>query len=340
MCVGDLAMEITRRKAAVIASACLLLFLIFFTYLLINPPTHRPNVNIPQTSLGKVAFVDQLSFSPTGANQAFIQTSITLLETAGFNVTYYKGQEVTVDFYMTLPLRRYSLIVLRVHSAVYESQVALFTSEPYLQHKYSFEDQALYQVAYSPYHEGDPTYFGVKPEFVREFMKGKFDNATIIVMGCNGLTYSSMAEAFIEKGAKVYVGWDGLVTASHTDQATAHLLESLVTKNQTIEEAVNEVMNEVGSDPEYESVFLYYPPQAGSYRIQRAISSLIAKVAQHLSDRYLDRGLNLNYRLFPLIPYGQMVNYRVLSRIRNRCDYNNYPIRNASLSTRQPCNYK
>jgi len=67
-------------------------------------------------------------------------------------------------------------------------------------------------------------------------MKGTFQNTTIIMMGCNGLTYPYMAQAFIGKGVKVYISWDLAVSASHTDKATIHLLQRLITEKQTIKQ--------------------------------------------------------------------------------------------------------
>ena len=79
-------------------------------------------------------------------------------------------------------------------------------------------------------------------------------------MGCDGLKYTSMAEAFIEKGAKVYISWNGPVSARHTDQTTAQLLKHLLAEKETIKEAVAETMKAVGQDPEFnESTLLYYP---------------------------------------------------------------------------------
>jgi hypothetical protein len=57
-----------------------------------------------------------------------------------------------------------------------------------------------------------------------------------------------MAEAFTLKGAKVYIGWKGSVSATHTDTATISLLQHLITEKQTIKQAVENTMKEVGTD--------------------------------------------------------------------------------------------
>ena len=100
-------------------------------------------------------------------------------------------------------------------------------------------------------------------------MQREFNNSTIVMMGCEGLTNTKMAEAFIEKGAKAYISWSGAVSASHTDQATIYLLQHLLTENQTIEQAVENTMTEVGPDPVYDSLLIYYPISSGNYTIEK-----------------------------------------------------------------------
>ena len=232
---------------------------------LINSMLNQPSTNQTTSSASqpKAAIVDQLSL--TAPNQTFRQTATNTLTTAGYTVDYYPGEKVTVEFYRNLPTHAHSLIVLRAHSALCDPTgypLALFTSQNYSNTKYVGEQltDRVIPVGYSPedFIRGE-RYFGVTPNFVKQDMKGTFHNTTIIMMGCNGLTYNYMAQAFIEKGAKVYISWNGTVSASHTDQATTQLLECLITKKQTIKQAVTQTMKEVGSDLEYESILQYYP---------------------------------------------------------------------------------
>jgi len=225
---------------------------------------HSPtNQTTNQTFQLKAAIVDQGSLSPAaGPNPVFIEIATNILEQAGYIVDYYPSEEVNVEFYRNLPTRGYGLIILRVHSALFEEgqpPVALFSSEIYSEDKYVYE-QLTEQISIARFtrHE-EQKYFGVAPRFVKSSMNGRFQNTTIIMMGCNGLTYTYMAQAFIEKGAKVYISWNGSVSASHTDQATTQLLKHLITEKQTIKQAVTETMNEVGPDPESGSVLRDYP---------------------------------------------------------------------------------
>ena len=244
----------------------------FFVYSSLNPSPNQtisPNQTSNQPSQPKAAIVDHLSL--TWPNQTFIQTATKTLEQAGYTVDYYPSEKVTVEFYRNLPTHRYGLIILRVHSARGDVSLSLFTSESYSTTRYVPEQlmrACITAMGYIPYSEGDPLYFGIGPKFVTHRMNGRFDNSTIIMMGCHGLTYNEMANAFREKGAKVYISWNGMVQASHTDQATTHLLQHLLIEKETIDRAVVKTMKEVGLDIVHKSLLIYYPLEAGDQTIE------------------------------------------------------------------------
>jgi hypothetical protein len=254
--------------------------ILFVYYLLfMRPPSNGMS---SQPFQFKAAIVDHLSL--TAPNQSFIQTATNILKNAGYTVDYYPGDEVNVEFYRNIPTHGYSLIILRVHSALRDPDkppLVLFTSQNWSSTKYVPEqlNDRIVPVAYNPEEvKKKILYFGITPKFVEQDMKGKFVNTTIIMMGCNGLTYPEMAEAFIYKGAKVCISWDGPVSASHTDQATTQLLQHLITERQTIKQAVAEIE----PDPTNGSILKYYPPieERGSYIVPEAKSNLTANIAQ------------------------------------------------------------
>jgi len=218
-------------------------------------------------STPKIAIVDQLSAMLP--DPAFNLTVQSILNQTGLKVDYYPSQDVTVDFYRTLPLHNYKLIIFRVHSTAVTNAkdmppwVVFFTSENYSNTAHGPE-QADMRVVYVEFPNVTQLYFGITPTFVENSMEGNFNGTTIIAMGCDGLNKTSMAEAFIEKGASAYISWNGFVSVDHTDEATECLLRHLVTENQTVEQAVNETMNEVGPDPTDNSVLLFYPDNAGA----------------------------------------------------------------------------
>jgi hypothetical protein len=54
-----------------------------------------------------------------------------------------------------------------------------------------------------------------------------------------------------------YIGWNGYVDLSHSDQATLTLVRDLYVEKMTVKDSVEEAMREVGPDPLYKSVLDY-----------------------------------------------------------------------------------
>lgn len=206
-----------------------------------------------QSSEPKAAIIDQLSSSKLTdssryPNQTFIDTAGTLLYTHFPEVDYY-SDNATVENYKSLPSKGYKMIIWRVHSALDPSgYAAISTTEnngtaDYPQ--YSNGGLTLCDIA------GDPKmYFAITPKFVSEVMTGKFDDTIIILMSCNGLKegYTKTAEALEEKGARAIISWDGWIENPNNDNATAFLLNCLISENDTIQQAVGKI-------PQQPSVF-------------------------------------------------------------------------------------
>ena len=241
----------------------------------------------------EAAIVDHLSFFPDQRNPTFVDTCETIFEEGGLTWDYHRGEEVTVEFYRNLPSCGTRIIILRVHSAIMKTEtgvisiLGLFTSERYSDEaarKYR-EDVLDDRLVKAYFTEGEEEYFGIVPKFVEESMKGEFKNTIIVMMGCEGLgyeglTYTDMAEAFIKKGARVYISWDGSISLDHTDKATIHLLQSLILSKRTIDGAVTETMEVVGKDPTYQSTLQYYPrtTEVGSHTISNPKSNMIMNI--------------------------------------------------------------
>lgn len=211
----------------------------------------------------RAAIVDQLQL--TSPDPQFVADATRLLEENGYTVDYYPGEAVTVDFYRDLPKRGYDLLVLRVHSTAQVSRgaedvrsVSLFTNEPYAKTGY-YDEQVAGRVGFASYKEGGEQYFGITSGFITDSMRGSFKGATVIMMGCEGLVNEKAAEAFAKKGAKDFIGWDGLVSAEHTDEATLRLLQHIVVEGASADEAIARTMTEVGPDPDFGSQLLAWP---------------------------------------------------------------------------------
>ncbi|MBN1842125.1 MAG: hypothetical protein JW883_07590 [Deltaproteobacteria bacterium] len=240
----------------------------FVALLLFRPSNSACLASSSQENPSKAAIVDHLSTS--WPNPAFVKECTAILEGAGYKVDYFKGGDVTVELYRNLPTHGYKLIILRVHSAYIPQylSLAMFTSEPYTKHRYVYE-QLRNRVAsgyLTPYKKGDPKYLVITDKFVRFNMKGSFDGAVVLMMGCTGVKKCA-ASAFVQKGARAYIGWNGSVSASHTDRATMHLLRQLLDENRSVNVAVMQTMKTVGPDPTYNSTLLYWPIKAGNYSL-------------------------------------------------------------------------
>ncbi len=211
----------------------------------------------------KAVIVDQLSVTAPG--QGFVDDATAELEEAGYSVDYFSGAEVTVELYRSLPEHDYDLVLFRTHSTSVISRgeedvssVSLFTNEPYSETKY-YEDQQAGRLGFASYTEGGDQLFGITAAFIEESMQGRFDDALVVMMGCDGLRNERAAQAFITKGASSFISWSQFVTAAHTDAATERLLEHLLDEGLPPAEAVNQTMLEVGPDPYYGAVLKAYP---------------------------------------------------------------------------------
>lgn len=211
----------------------------------------------------KAVIVDQLEL--TVPNPQFVSDVTSLLELNGYEVDYVPGEEVTVDLYRQLPELDYDIIILRVHSTAEITRgsedvtsVSLFTGQPYEEDLY-YKEQLDGAVGFAQYTEQSPKLFGVTAKFVKNYMKGSFDDTLVLMMGCQGFINSEGAAAFADKGARTFIGWDGLVSAQHTDDATRLLLRYLVEDGITVRNAIDRTMAEVGPDPDFGSQLVARP---------------------------------------------------------------------------------
>ncbi|MGB6874376.1 MAG: hypothetical protein WBE46_09690 [Dehalococcoidia bacterium] len=230
----------------------------------------------------KAAIVDQLSTFQE--NEQFIANVTRELEDYGFEVDLYQGDEITVEFYRELPTHGYKLIIFRAHSGILAQdgevilRTVLFTNEEYSESDYYLE-QIYDQLVMGRAGEGCPMMFGITPEFVSAKsvvgqatdMKGRFDDTVIIMMGCSGIYLTDLAQAFVDKGASVYLAWDRSVELYYVDEATLYLIGQLCSEKATIKEAVDSTMHVIGADPEYEAELQYYPSGTGDKTLEELV---------------------------------------------------------------------
>ena len=229
----------------------------------------------------KAAIVDQLS--EHFPNATFITRATNLLTNAGFNVSYFSNESVTVPFYRQLVEGGYGIIIFRAHSALRanETIVDLFTSEKYDESKYlDYRTDGLLAKGEYLFEQGsDRFYFAIAPKFIERF--GNFPKSIIIAMGCWSLKpgYYGMAQAFINRGAKAYVGWNETVLPKDTDYETAKFLEMFLGENKKLASAIDLTGSHTYHDPSINitvtSRMDFYPPLPSVGDLK--ISDLIAE---------------------------------------------------------------
>jgi hypothetical protein len=250
-----------RLIYATIALIAIIILASIFFYIYPNQP-RQP----------KAAIIDQLSSSELYAgsqhkNETFVNEAEELLYKRFSEVDYY-SDNATIDQYARLSSLGYKLIVWRAHSALDpENYTAICSSEKYDPRKYeqySGDQVKLCNITGDPY-----LYFAITPYFIKECMSGSFKDAVIIFMSCNGLKkgYYKTAEAFVEKGVKVFISWDGWIDPSDNDNAIAHLLDYLINKNDTVSEAVDKIPIFYSSEFGQSRLHYYPDPEVANYRI-------------------------------------------------------------------------
>lgn len=234
--------------------------------------TNSPPIST-QTDGLRCAIVDQLyTVEP---NPTFIEYTTHELESFGFTVDVYQGDEVTVDFYRQLPTYGYKLIIFRVHGGLLQNEsgigdkIWLFTSQPYSRMNY-FIAQLRDQVRAAGIITDTHPLFAVSAKFITDCTKGDFSDTVIINMACAAFYSDEMAQAFIQKGASAYLAWDVSVGLYYVDNTTMTLVDKLCSKELTIAAAVSETMKEKGPDPN-NNAFLYYYPQTSADKTLREL---------------------------------------------------------------------
>lgn len=249
----------------------LALFAIPFIISLLWPQPSNTNKSL------RAMIIDTVCISEP--NDELIKNITEALKSRGFKVDIYLAQNVTVSLMRRLT-NNYKLIILRVHSSythfprtfLPNNTVVIITGERYANYKYLKEQVLELLVASTVVPELGLAYgyFAITPRFVSS-LNGSFGGAMIIAMGCNTLYTTSMAKAFIDKGAKVYIGWDNYVSAKHMDRALGLLIKLLLIDKMTVKDAIDKVNKEVGPDPVYKAKLVYYPLYSGSINIDQII---------------------------------------------------------------------
>jgi len=208
------------------------------------------SVYIKQRSLpGKSAvIVDQLY----GENPSFgfVERAHSILNEKGYNVRIFQGEDVTLDlFYDTV--WDMEIIILRMHSGVFDNRTWLFTHEEYEPVKHVIE-QLSRDVNIGRCKSVEYPVFTMSSSFFQRNID--FNGGLVVVMGCNGLDEVDLVSSFVESGADVVVGWNGAITVEETDEAVIFFLEQILSGYN-----VCEAIGDSGLE--------YYPDSAHAFRL-------------------------------------------------------------------------
>jgi hypothetical protein len=247
-------------------------------------------VSILVVALGSVAFLlfskpSETSFPLTAAiidqlsgelpNPEFVENITSVLENHNFTVIY-QNKTVNVDYFRNLAKSNYGIIIFRVHVALRSDSttVDFFTTERFNPNLHVQElESGLVVKGVLEYSAPPNEYFAVTADFI-ENLEGTFPKSIVVAMGCwSGKPdlEKPMADAFVKKGAKAYIGWTNLVGVAHSDTETMKLIKNIA-ENKTLGQAVASVKPDMDYPPN-PSWMRCYPDTAEDMRVYDLIGS-------------------------------------------------------------------
>jgi len=206
-----------------------------------------PQRTAAQSSVKRAALVDALS--SVYPHPQFVDKIRTIMNNTGYGFDYFSEGAATLDFFFNLPSQGYSIIILRVEGVNIRvgdaSPVAFATSDQYASPQ-RISDQMRNDLGVIE--ANGHTYFAMTPKAISQLMCGQFQGTTVLVMACNSLSDSSLAQAFIDKGAKSFIGWNGSITIVHDDRVFTAVI-ALLTMGVQAGSAASYASNLFGADP-------------------------------------------------------------------------------------------
>jgi hypothetical protein len=179
----------------------------------------------------------------------FVREIRRIMNQSGYGFDYFSEGAATLDFFFNLPNQGYSIIILRVEGVNIRvgdaSSVAFATSDQYGGSQ-RVSDQVRNDLGVIE--ANGHTYFAMTSKAISRLMCGRFSGTTLLVMSCNSLSDSSLAQAFIDKGAKSFIGWNGSITIVHDDRVFT-AVTALLTVGVQAGSAVQYASNLFGPDP-------------------------------------------------------------------------------------------
>jgi len=187
----------------------------------------------------------------------------------GYICGYEENAGVTVELMRNL--FKYGVVFINTHGGLIKnSQVVMATGQEYDEvfseiYKEEFESGDLVRIWIRGFWKDKP-YFGITPSFIQNNAYELYPNTLIYIDACNSLKNTTMAEAFISKGAYTYCGWSTYIWAFN--ESEEKVFENLADKKMNIQEALNDVGN---------PYLLFYPSSGWNFcLIKNTVSNVVA----------------------------------------------------------------
>ena len=135
------------------------------------------------------------------------------------------------------------MIILRNHGiGISAGSIVITTSETYSQYQHVADQLTDRLVEVKVNHT---ITFGLTQHFIENEMCGQFPGTMVLFMGCGGLSRQWLADSFLEKGARAFVGWGGTVGLYYDDLAFG-LLGTLLIQGHPVDWALQNVTETLG----------------------------------------------------------------------------------------------
>src|SRR3989441_12889743 len=141
-------------------------------------------------------------------------------------------EDFSINLVRMIPTGNYRYIILWGHSGIND----MATTEPYSPFHHVLE-QLTGEVGRYLVQGND--YFSIQPGLITA-MKGTLPGSLVLLMGCNTLSRPELAQAFLQKGSSMVVGWTGLVSIPVTNMFTVTLFEKILQEHKPIGQALGE----------------------------------------------------------------------------------------------------
>lgn len=147
--------------------------------------------------------------SVPGYQDESIPSLVSSLENSGYSIDIFRDKEVTVDLMKTLS--DYNFVYMATHGGVGITSISIMTGQVADRSTLSgffhntmewWLTSGLVIVSVPGLNE---SYFGLNKNF---FSKYKYANSLVFMNACSSLKNTSLADAFLDNGAGVYLGWN------------------------------------------------------------------------------------------------------------------------------------